>query len=134
MHSQSSQPTVAAVVGSGVVGLTCAIRLKEAGYNVTVLTKDKGPGLASDMCGGLWEPFHIEPAELVRPWCSATYEQLKKDAERPDVTGVRLWKCFHNFGPGQEEARDRPPWWAEDVGLEVCVIALPQSVHLLSSQ
>lgn len=46
------------VLGSGVIGLTCAIRLAEQGARVSVVSKDFGPGLASDQCGGLWEPFH----------------------------------------------------------------------------
>lgn len=40
------------VVGSGIIGLTAAIRLRQNGKSVAVYTKDVGPGLPSDMCGG----------------------------------------------------------------------------------
>lgn len=119
------------VLGAGVVGLTCAIRLAQSGYEVVIWTKEKGPGLASDQCGGLWEPFHIEPAELVRPWCADTYHQLKIDAETPAKTGVREWKSFQIFGPGQEATRDNMPWWGEDVGMEVCILFFDCSIELM---
>ena len=39
-----------AVIGSGIIGLTSAIRLLEAGFKVTVLTKDLAKDTTSE-CG-----------------------------------------------------------------------------------
>lgn len=42
------------VIGAGVIGLTCAHALQEAGYRVTVIAADKPT--VSDVAGGLWLP------------------------------------------------------------------------------
>ncbi len=45
------------VVGAGVVGLTTAVRLAEAGYSVDVLARDLPHETTSVLAGALWYPY-----------------------------------------------------------------------------
>lgn len=52
-----------AVLGSGVVGLSTARLLQEAGFGVTIYAKDLPPNTTSNVAGGWWYPvtlFHHE--------------------------------------------------------------------------
>lgn len=46
----------AAVIGCGVVGLSTARLLQEAGFTVTIYTKDLPPNTTSNIAGGWWFP------------------------------------------------------------------------------
>jgi glycine/D-amino acid oxidase-like deaminating enzyme len=46
----------AAVIGSGVMGLTSARLLQDAGWNVTIYTKDMARHTTSNVAGGEWGP------------------------------------------------------------------------------
>jgi len=46
-----------AVIGSGVMGLTSARLLQDAGWNVTIYTKDMPRHTTSNVAGGEWGPF-----------------------------------------------------------------------------
>ena len=78
------------VVGGGVVGLTTAVVLAEAGRRVRVWTREPAGRTTSAVAGALWWPYRIAPRALARTWALtslAVYEEL---AERPEETGVRL--------------------------------------------
>jgi len=47
-------PVRVVVVGAGVVGLTCAVRLAEAGHEAHVLARDLPPETTSAVAAGLW--------------------------------------------------------------------------------
>jgi D-amino-acid oxidase len=50
------------VAGAGVVGLTCAVRLAEAGFTVDVLARELPLETSSAAGGGLWLPAAPQPA------------------------------------------------------------------------
>ena len=50
------------VVGAGVVGLTCAVRLLEAGHQVDVLARDLPLETTSAVAAALWYPYRALPA------------------------------------------------------------------------
>jgi D-amino-acid oxidase len=52
-----------AVLGSGAVGLATARLLQEAGFAVTIYTKDLPPNTTSNIAGGQWYPFLVSDAE-----------------------------------------------------------------------
>ena len=57
-----------AVIGSGVIGLTSAYRLLEAGYAVTVLAHVLPPFTTSDVAAAFWSPSATAAGNLPRQW------------------------------------------------------------------
>ena len=53
------QPGPAAVLGCGAVGLSTAMLLREAGYDVTIYAKDLPPQTTSNIAGGQWFPASV---------------------------------------------------------------------------
>lgn len=97
------------VVGAGVVGLSCAVRLLEAGHEVGVLARDLPLETTSSVAAALWYPYRAYPYERVTGWARTTFEALVALAD-DDTTGVRV-------RPGTEVLRSPAarPWWADAV-------------------
>lgn len=77
------------VVGAGVVGLSCAVRLLEAGHRVDVVARDLPLETTSAVAAAIVYPYRAAPPARVDPWTarsSAVFEDL---AEGADV-GVRM--------------------------------------------
>jgi D-amino-acid oxidase len=119
VHDVSVQRVV--VVGAGVLGLTCAVRLAEAGHPVDVLARDLPLETTSAVAGGLWWPDLAEPAEDVVRWARASHTELTSLAD-DERSGVRVM-------PGQLVRRDaaaEPPWAAAFRGVvDVSPVAAP---------
>jgi D-amino-acid oxidase len=84
-----TSPTSVVVVGAGVVGLSCALSLAEAGHQVRVWTADDPSATASAHAAGVWKPTYQAPlaGSLARASCSlAHYRRLAADP----ATGVRM--------------------------------------------
>lgn len=79
----------AIVVGAGVIGLSCAVRLAEAGLEVDVLTRDMPPETCSALGGALWMPVGGHPGSRWASWAATTHAVLTDLAAR-EGTGVRL--------------------------------------------
>ncbi|AEW96514.1 MULTISPECIES: FAD-dependent oxidoreductase [Streptomycetaceae] len=79
----------AIVLGAGIVGLTSAIRLTEAGARVRIWSPDPSAATTSAVAGALWEPYRIEPRDRVEAWARDTLAVLTSLAAGP-ATGVRL--------------------------------------------
>jgi D-amino-acid oxidase len=97
------------VVGAGVVGLTCAVRLLEDGHDVHVLARDLPLETTSAVAAALWYPYRAYPVERVTGWAAASYARFAELAGR-DGTGVRMRE-------GTEVFRQRvpDPWWLSAV-------------------
>ncbi len=96
------------MVGAGVVGLSCAVRIAETGREVDVLARDLPAETTSAVAGGLWMPYLAEPVETVARWAAETHAELTRLAGREGeaAAGVRLL-------PGslvREEFEAAPPW------------------------
>ena len=48
-----------AVVGGGVIGLTCALELARAGHRVQVLSADPVEATTSAVAAALWFPYRV---------------------------------------------------------------------------
>ncbi|MEU2309666.1 FAD-dependent oxidoreductase [Streptomyces misionensis] len=83
------------VVGGGVVGLTTAVVLAEAGRRVRVWAREAAEETTSAVAGGLWWPYRIEPERLVGAWALETLAVYEELAARPGETGVRLVDGVH---------------------------------------
>ncbi|MFD6294796.1 FAD-dependent oxidoreductase [Streptomyces sp. NPDC060235] len=78
------------VVGSGVVGLTTAVVLAEAGRRVRVWTREPAERTTSAVAGALWWPYRIEPKARARAWALTSLTVYEELAARPAETGVRV--------------------------------------------
>jgi len=92
------------VIGAGVIGLTCAIALREAGFPVTVLARTFSPHTTSDVAAAIWYPYAAYPLERVLTWAETTYRRLQALAADP-ATGVRMVWLRQLF------AGEAPPDW-----------------------
>ncbi len=97
------------VVGAGVVGLTCAVRLLESGHRVDVLARDLPLETTSAVAAALWYPYLAFPRERVLGWSAASYAAFAGLAEVTG-TGVTMRAGTDVFGSPQEE-----PWWRSAV-------------------
>lgn len=77
------------VVGAGVVGLSCAVRLAEVGHRVDVLARDLPLETTSAIAAAVWEPYLIQPAEAAQRWAAVARSSFETLATDPDW-GVRL--------------------------------------------
>ena len=107
------------VVGAGVVGLSCAVRLLEAGHRVDMVARDLPLETTSAVAAALWYPYRAYPFERVTAWSRASYaafETLSHDGD----TGVRML-------PGTElhRASTADPWWRDAVPALTRVLAFP---------
>ena len=66
------------VIGSGVIGLTTAVVLQEAGHEVQIFTKNLPEATVSAVAGAIWMPFHVEPLVDVNRWSRISYEVFEK--------------------------------------------------------
>ncbi|MDO5629600.1 MAG: FAD-dependent oxidoreductase [Mobilicoccus sp.] len=77
------------VVGAGVTGLSCAVRLLEAGHEVHVLARDLPPETTSAVSAALWYPYKATLQPRVQEWGARAYEVFTELADI-EGTGVRL--------------------------------------------
>jgi D-amino-acid oxidase len=120
------------VVGAGVVGLTTAVRLREAGIDADVVAREEPQETTSAVAAALWYPYRALPAERVTAWSAQTYSALAGLAEVVG-SGVRMLAGTERLAP---DAPD--PWWREAVpglertglGLRFVAPVVDMSVHL----
>ena len=98
------------VVGAGVSGLSCAVKLLEAGHEVEVISDRFSPDTVSDIAAAIWYPFLTAPADRADDWGIATYAELERLSEHEPQSGVRM-------RDGREYLRQAvgPPEWSEDI-------------------
>ena len=93
------------VVGAGVVGLSCALRLLEAGHRVDVLARDLPLETTSSVAAAVWYPYLALPQDKVTAWGRATYDELARLAA-DESAGVVMRRGTELLG---EPTPD--PWW-----------------------
>lgn len=76
------------VIGAGVIGLTTAVHLAEAGHQITVVA-DEIPGRTSLAAGASWGPYHVAPHDKVQGWSATTLSALTGLAQQRG-TGVNM--------------------------------------------
>jgi D-amino-acid oxidase len=93
------------------MGLTCAVRLLEAGHRVDVVARDLPGETTSVVAAAIWYPYRAWPQERVLAWGSRAYEVFAALATTHDGqdsgNGVRMV-------PGTEVMTESTPdpWWA----------------------
>src|SRR3954453_10386836 len=98
------------VVVAGVVGLSCALRLLEAGRRVHVLARELPRETTSAVAAAIWYPYRADPPERVLAWSRRTYDELARIAGEHSESGVGLRE-----GTEKVTSRDEKPWWSDAV-------------------
>ncbi|MDH4253339.1 MAG: FAD-binding oxidoreductase [Gammaproteobacteria bacterium] len=106
-------PGQAAVLGSGVMGLTSARLLQDAGWQVTIYTRDIARHTTSNVAAGEWSPFSVFDRSVVSPafmsqfeWASRVAHHAYTNLTGPDygVTWMEVYSMSDEpFAPDQEE-------------------------------
>jgi len=120
------------VAGAGVVGLTAAIRLREAGIAADVVARDPPAATTSAVAAALWYPYRAFPRERVAAWSARGFAVLSGLAATPG-SGVRMRWGTELVAPGAED-----PWWRPAVpsfartaeGYRFAAPVADMSVHL----
>lgn len=94
------------VVGAGVIGLTCAVRLAEAGHSVYIVTAQPAAESVSAVAAAMWFPYRAFPAERVLAWSMTSLRVFESLAEDP-ATGVAM-----RYGTQLHRRQNPDLWWA----------------------
>jgi D-amino-acid oxidase len=95
------------VIGGGIIGLTAAIRLTQAGADVQVWSPVGPERTVSSVAAAVWYPTHTDFDPRVQAWCRASYDEFTRQA-RTGVPGLLL-RPTRNL---EAAASDEMPWWA----------------------
>jgi len=66
-ETASMEPGRVAVIGGGVMGLTSARLLQDAGWKVTIYTRATARHTTSNVAGGEWGPYSVHDPEVSSP-------------------------------------------------------------------
>lgn len=147
MPTSSASSRRVIVVGAGVVGLSCAIRLLEAGHRVDVVARDLPLETTSAVAAAVWSPYS-QPQEHVVRWARAAYDafgELCDDASTGVVmrTGTELfhaeggrlwWTDALPPGAGPEAETVLPAGYASGLTMRTPVIEMPVYLRWLSAR
>lgn len=97
------------IIGGGISGLACGVRLAEAGMPVRLLTRERPEQTVSAVAAALWHPFRADPPDRVAEWSRLSYETYRRQAEDAE-TGVVLRPLLELFPDPVP-----PPLWADVV-------------------
>jgi D-amino-acid oxidase len=103
------------VIGCGVIGLSTAIRLREAGLDARIVAAAPPEEVVSSVAAAIWYPYKAYPEDDVLRWGADTFGVFEKMADRPE-TGVRMREGLELW------RREVPePWWVAAVpGVRRC--------------
>lgn len=95
------------ILGAGVSGLTCGVRLLEDGHYVTIVARDLPADTTSAVAGAVWFPYRVAPNERTAPWAEASYERFAALAEKGDGAPVSMAELTMLY----PERLSEEPWW-----------------------
>jgi len=94
------------VLGAGIVGLTTAHTLEEAGHEVRIIAAASGAAITSAAAGAIWFPFRADPPHRVNRWANITRKWLSQIAAEHPTAGIDVLD-LHAYADTTES-----PWWA----------------------
>ncbi len=78
------------IIGAGVMGLSCGVRLLEAGWAVEIVARERPPETVSAVAAAIWYPYRAYPEELVLGWGAVTYREFKHLWQTEPTAGIEL--------------------------------------------
>src|SRR2546421_10946376 len=93
------------IIGCGVSGLSCGIRLLEAGFSAQIWARDLPPHTTSNVAAAVWFPYKAYPEHLVTKWGQQTFEIFCTLATAPE-TGITVKQCVMLL-----DQPEPPPAW-----------------------
>lgn len=97
------------VLGCGVSGLSCGVRLLEAGHGVRIWARALPPDTTSNAAAAVWYPYRAFPEDKVTRWGAAAYTEFARLAAVPEA-GVRMAEVLD-----LKPAPVAHPWWVAAV-------------------
>jgi D-amino-acid oxidase len=97
------------VIGAGIIGLSCALRLCEAGHRVELVAAGPPEQSTSSVAAALWYPYRAFPEQAVTRWAARSYQVFDELLTEP-AAGVRQRTGRELF---RESTAD--PWWRDAV-------------------
>lgn len=109
------------VIGAGVIGLTTAICLAEAGMTVLVRSADQPRQTTSAAAGALWGPHLVGMDERIGRWAAVTLERLE-ELRAPRIGAGALAGVVRTVGgmAASANADSEPPEYAAAGSLTPC--------------
>lgn len=95
------------ILGAGVSGLTCGVRLLEDGHHVTIVAREGPADTTSAVAGAVWFPYRVAPNERTAPWAEASYGRFAALAETGDGAPVSMAELTMLY----PERLSEEPWW-----------------------
>ena len=98
-----------AVIGSGVMGLTSARLLQDAGWNVTIYTRDMARHTTSNVAGGEWGPYSVHDPNVSTPAFKSQLEFAARIAHHAhtnlgsDEYGIHWMELYHPSDSAEQE-------------------------------
>src|SRR3712207_2121778 len=103
------------VIGCGVIGLSTAVALREAGLDARVVAAAPPEETTSAVAAAIWYPYRAYPERDVLRWGRDTFESFEAIADVPG-TGVRMREGLELYRRPVPE-----PWWSAAVpGVRRC--------------
>lgn len=135
------------VVGAGVSGLSCAVRLLERGFRVEVWTRDLPLRTTSSVSAAFWYPFLVRPEAACLRWGGATLLRFSALLDDP-ATGIRMRRARSYFDhpiadpdwigqvPTFRRARadELPSGYADGFVFDIPVIEMPIYLQYLANR
>lgn len=102
----------ALVIGAGVIGLTAAVRLREAGWRVRIRAAQPPERTTSAVAAAMWYPYRVGPEALVTEWGERGYAMFRRLAA-DGSTGVRMTHGIELLALGADP--EAVPDWAAHI-------------------
>ncbi len=102
------------IIGGGVMGLTTAQVLLDAGYEVDVFTHQAVTETTSSKAAAIWLPYLAKPVEAVNRWSQQAFHVFQDLAKTP-AAGISMVNL-------KVLVKDREVWWRDSIpegGIEV---------------
>lgn len=105
-----AKPFDTVVIGCGVIGLSTALRLQQAGRSVHIVTAEPPTNTTSNLAAAVWYPTEFNQQDGVLEWARRSADVFSDLAEEPGSGVIMRDTTMLLRSPGET------PWWEEAIG------------------